>query len=690
MSPQTSNFRDFAQQILAAADIAEVVGSYVELKRAGSNLKGLCPFHQEKTPSFNVHPAKQIFKCFGCGKAGNAITFVKEIERVSYQDALRILAEKYRIPLPTFNARPGAEDELRWRQTLSEVLEHTALHYEQRLAHPEQGARARQYIEKRGLTPAIVKQFRLGVGADSWDDVAGTLRRQGYSEKALLEAGVVMNRKSGSGVYDYLRDRLIFPITNSRGSVIAFGGRLFEGDGPKYLNTAETTLFEKGKELYGLFQARDTLGRSQRPAVLVEGYMDVIACHQAGVTGAVASMGTSLTPDQARLIYRHTAPAHQAVFLYDADEAGIKAIMRGLPVLVAASLAVRVGLMPAGEDPDSYARENGAEALQQVVDQAVPFYEFLQEQARKRYPRSPEGKVQALEIFEPVLSAIQAETPMVYKGHITQLAVDQDLDEDVLLKHLAAHRRTRTSQAPTREAAPGVRAGTLALRQTTHASGPGQVPGPETPPPPPEMDEDDSGIPPWADMGQGEPQAASAAGEEATTSGAGEASSATTSTPTPVGATPPTQREKGLLRILIEHGEARAAARERLQAEWIANPLVRYWVGRILAIGDEVTDVWPALMESCHDAPEHEDFLHGIIFGTDEPLDDEYLPVLEHLAALIESDFRLAENRRHRREFLRGEKSLEDLSRELQENLHARVRQRRLATTENPAIQVKY
>lgn len=664
MSPQTSNYRDFAQQILAAADIAEVVGSYVELKRAGSNLKGLCPFHQEKTPSFNVHPAKQIFKCFGCGKAGNAITFVKEIERVGYQDALRILAEKYRIPLPTFSARPGEEDKLRWHQTLSEVLEHATCYYEQRLAHPEQGARARQYIEKRGLAPAIVKQFRLGVGVDSWDDLANTLRRQGYSERAMLEAGVVMNRKSGSGVFDYLRDRLIFPITNSRGSVIAFGGRLFEGDGPKYLNTAETALFEKGKELYGLYQARDTLGRSQRPAVLVEGYMDVIACHQAGVTGAVASMGTSLTPDQARLIYRYTAPSHQAVFLYDADEAGIKAIMRGLEVLLSAGLTVRVGLMPSGEDPDSYARENGAEALQQVVDQAVPFFDFLQVQARQRYALdTPEGRVQALEIFEPVLSAIEANSPMVYKGYVQHLAPALDLDETDLVAHLAAHRRRRPTQVPARVAAPAPIV---------------TAPGPETPPPPPEPNEDDSGIPPWADLGESaRPQTVGPESDEPIT-------------PTPVGATPPTQREKGLLRILIEHGEARAVARERLQAEWIGNPLVRYWAGRILAIGDEVTDVWPVLMEACHDAPEQEDFLHGIIFGTDEPLDEEYLPVLEHLAALIESDYRLAESRRHRREFLRGEKSLEELSRELQENLHARVRQRRLATTENPAIQVKY
>ena len=254
---------------------------------------------------------------------------------------------------------------------------------------------------------------------------------------------------------------------------------------------------------------------------------------------------------------------------------------------------------------------------------------------------------------------------------VAKLAVALGHEESALRGYLAAHRRRRPAQAPPREDTPDMRAGTPALRR------PAQAPGPDTPPPPPESDEDGSGAPPWADAGPARPQAASTADEEPLAS-------------TPLGATPPTQREKGLLRILIEHGEARAAARDRLRAEWIGNPLVRYWVGRILAVGDEVTDVWPVLMDACHDAPEHEEFLHCIIFGTDEPLDDEYLPVLEHLAALIESDYRLAENRRHRRQFLRGEKSLEDLSRELQENLHARVRQRRLATTESPATQVKY
>lgn len=269
MKNVSTTYRDFAQQVLAAADIVEVVGQYVELKRAGSNLKGLCPFHQEKTPSFNVHPGKQIFKCFSCGKGGDAITFIREIERADFREALEVLARKYGLEMPAFQGRGASDEQLRWRQSLGEALEHAAQYYQSVLAQPQQGAAVRKYLEDRDLRPEMVERFRLGLASDAWDGLIVHLRSRGYSDRAMIETGLARQKKSGQGVIDYLRGRLVFPISNARGKVVAFGGRILEGDDPKYLNTAETALFQKGRELYGLCQARDTLTRQEGPAVLV-------------------------------------------------------------------------------------------------------------------------------------------------------------------------------------------------------------------------------------------------------------------------------------------------------------------------------------------------------------------------------------------------------------------------------------
>lgn len=650
MSNTASTYRDFGQQVLAAADIVEVVGQYVELRRAGANLKGLCPFHQEKTPSFNVHPAKQIFKCFGCGKGGDAITFVREIERADYREALLILARKYGLEVPSFEAHGPSEEQVRWRQTLGETMEHAARYYQGLLAHPKLGAATRAYLERRGLRPETIARFGLGLVGEEWDGLAKYLEGQGYSQRAMIETGLARERKSGPGVYDYLRNRLIFPIANARGSVIAFGGRIFEGDEPKYLNTAETTLFQKGRELYGLYQARDTLTRQSKPAVLVEGYMDVIACHQAGLTSAVASMGTSLTSDQARLIRRYS---DEAVFLYDADEAGIKAILRGLEILVAAGLKVRVGRMLPGEDPDSLARERGPEALARVIDEAAPFFDFMLDEARKRYDlESPESSVHALEIFEPVLSAIDER--LVYDAYVQKLAIALGHSESALRQFLAAHRSRRPAAAPPRAAKP--------LEAPANGAGPPIVA-------PPDFDEpalyDEDGVA-IADDAIGMPIAKTSKQEPL------------------VGVAAPTRREKGLLRILIDHGDARVVARERLDPAWIANPLVRYWVERLLALDPAIAEAWPELMRLSGEEREHREFLEAIVFSTDEPLGSDYMTVLEQMIALIGSDHHLARNRRLNLRIAqaaaaKNEKEIEALSAEQMRNLGYRIEQRREA-----------
>jgi DNA primase len=639
-----SSLRAFADQVRAAADIVEVVGQYAELKRAGANMKACCPFHQEKTPSFNVHPGKQIFKCFGCGKGGDVISFVREIERVDFREALEILARKYGLEVPKFQARDKDDEELRWRQTLGEVLEHAAAYYKARLAHPDQGAFARRYLTERGLQREIIETFGLGVASSEGEALARHLTAKGYSQKTLVEAGVAANRKSGEGIYDYLRDRLIFPILDARGKVIAFGGRIFEGDGPKYLNTPETPLFQKGRELYGLSHARDAMTRLGAPAVLVEGYMDVIACHQAGVKSAVASMGTSLTPDQARLIRRY---APEAVFLYDADEAGIKATLRGVEILVAANLAVRIGRMPAGEDPDSLAKKGGPEALQKVVADAVPFFDFLVAQARQRFDlSSPEESVRALSLFEPVLSVIAE--PLVYEGYVAKLATELGHQEDKLRAYLEKHRKP----LPRHEAG-GERGDQGSARAPRHR----------------EAEEADGFYPESPQPSTGDEEAL-------------------------LGAGPPSRREMGLLHILMDHADARVLARDRLKPEWLTHPLVRYWAQAILNLEETGGDVWQSLVALCQ-SPAHEAFLHSAAFSADEPVEEDYLSVADHLMDLLEAEHRRTENSRLHREihelYRSGRKEDLDKAIELQSrNFQERTRERHRATKENPCVQVKH
>ncbi len=656
MSEVSSSYREFADRVRATADIVEVVGQYVELRRAGANLKACCPFHQEKTPSFHVHAAKQIFKCFGCGKSGDVIGFIREIERVDFTEALRILAAKYHLEVPKFRTITSADEEqLRWRQTLGEILETAAHYYESRLHHPEWGTEIREYLRERGLSDPIIKAFHLGASSTGWEDLAAHLRGKGYSERGLVEVSLVRER-DGGGVYDYLRDRLIFPIQNARGATIAFGGRVLPGrEGPKYLNTSETVLFHKGRELYGLYQAREALTRLGQPAVLVEGYMDVIACHQAGVTSAVASMGTALTPEQAKLIRRYTP---RTVFLYDADEAGIKAILRGLEALLSAGLTVSVGLMPAGEDPDSYARQNGAEALRQVVETAIPFFDFLLAQARQRYNLdAPEESVHALELFQPVLAAIQE--PMIHDGYVRKLAVALGHEESTLRRYLAQHARRAPVVTPHPEPKP-------------LPTAPMAEDGPPELAPPADLDDFDA-----PDMGTFDAELV-----------------AEPQTAVPLGAVEPTQREKGLLRILIEHNDARVLARQQLDPHWIENALVRYWVERLLETDNQGGDIWPVLMQLCQGAPQHEEFLQSVIFATEGHVGPDYLAVMEHLVALIESDYCLAENKRLTRKIAQlsaagDRQAILELCERQQHNLRQRQARRKQAQ-ESPALQVRH
>jgi DNA primase len=355
------------EEILNAAHIEEVVGDFVRLKRRGANLTGLCPFHNEKTPSFSVSPAKGIYKCFGCGKAGNAVNFIMEHDSLGYIEALKNLADRYRIDWPQQeNVNIDQERALRSEKESLQILNNWAADYfEQQLWESEEGKNiGLSYFEERGFRTDIIKKFKLGYSHDSWDHFIQAAQSNQYNPDLLVKAGLAKQNDQGK-LYDAYRGRVMFVIHGATGKVIAFAGRQLKKDdkSAKYVNSPETLLYHKSNELYGLHFAKNAIRQSDF-VYLVEGYTDVISMHQSGVENVVASSGTSLTENQIRLIKRHT---DNVTVLYDGDAAGIKASLRGIDMLLEQGLNVKVLLFPDGDDPDSYSKKVGAEAFQQYL-----------------------------------------------------------------------------------------------------------------------------------------------------------------------------------------------------------------------------------------------------------------------------------------------------------------------------------
>lgn len=351
-------------RIRQSADIVEIVGDYVSLKKRGANYIACCPFHNEKTPSFNVSPVRQIYKCFGCGKAGDPVRFIMDIQNVGYPEALRFLAKKYGIEIQEQETTP--EDLLRQneRESLYIALNFAKEHYRHQLTETEEGRSiGLSYFRERGFLDDAVKAFELGYSQDVWDGLLQEALRKGYQQEVLEKAGLILTKEGGSGKpYDRFRGRVIFPIHNVSGRVIAFGARILKSDKtqPKYINSPETEVYHKSQVLYGIFQAKQSI-RQEDVCYLTEGYTDVISLHQAGIRNVVASSGTSLTIEQIRLISRFT---QNVTILYDGDAAGIKAALRGLDMVLEEGLNVSIATFPDGDDPDSYVRKVGADAFQ--------------------------------------------------------------------------------------------------------------------------------------------------------------------------------------------------------------------------------------------------------------------------------------------------------------------------------------
>ena len=361
------------ERIRAASDIVDIIGSYLPLKKAGANFVALCPFHKEKTPSFNVNPHKQIFHCFGCHKGGDVFTFVKEYENIGFMDAVRRLAERAKIPLE-FDQTPGEQQSRHIKDQLLQLHEQITQRWQNALLNEAGGQIARDYLAKRGVSPEAVKLFRLGYAPDAWDDTVNWAKSKNHELTLVEKAGLILRKEGGEHYYDRFRGRLIFPICDEQGRVIGFSGRVLSGDEKtaKYVNSPETPIFTKGKVFYGLDKAKRAM-LDESEAIICEGQLDLIACHMAGVKNVIAPQGTALTADHARILRRYV---DLVAVCFDADNAGWNAAIRSLDPLFASKIAVLVVIVPAPHDPDSYIKEFGGEAFRKLIVGAEGFFDF--------------------------------------------------------------------------------------------------------------------------------------------------------------------------------------------------------------------------------------------------------------------------------------------------------------------------
>ncbi|APW46886.1 DNA primase [Rhodoferax antarcticus] len=373
----------FVQELLARADVVEIVGRYVQLKKGGANFMGLCPFHSEKSPSFSVSPTKQFYHCFGCGKSGDAISFLTEHAGMTFVEAVEDLAQQFGMQVPEDDASPQdrarAAEQRQKQHTLNDVLEKACHAYQKNL---KVSPRAVSYFKGRGLSGVVAKQFGLGYAPEGWRSLASVF--PAYDDPLLVESGlVILNEEDGGEAkrYDRFRDRVMFPIRNIKGECIGFGGRVLGDDKPKYLNSPETPVFSKGRELYGLFEARGAL-REHGYALVTEGYMDVVALAQLGFPNAVATLGTACTAEHVHKLFRFT---DSVVFSFDGDSAGRRAARKALDAalpLASDVRSIKFLFLPPEHDPDSFIREHGKEAFARYVSEAVPLSRFLLDAAR--------------------------------------------------------------------------------------------------------------------------------------------------------------------------------------------------------------------------------------------------------------------------------------------------------------------
>jgi len=421
------------EDVLARTDIIEIVQQYVTLKRAGTNHKGLCPFHNEKTPSFNVHGGEGFYKCFGCGAGGNVFQFLMELEGWSFPETVRHLANRVGIEIPeeteeeAREARRRAEAQKLYRR----VMELSCKYYENQLWGKE-GERARTYLLERGIDEKTSREFRLGYAPAGWQNLLDYLGDNGINGALCERAGLALSKREGSGYYDRFRDRVMFPVIDNWGHPLAFGGRVLPGDdGPKYINSSETRYYTKGKNLFGLHAAKKGLQQAEY-GLLVEGNFDVIALHAAGLKMVVAPMGTAFTDTQARLLKRYVA---RAIIAFDGDSAGEEATVKALPALERAGIEALVVRFDKGDDPDTYIRREGKEAFDRLIEDAEPLISWALDRVIPKSELLPiEERIKALEEASKIMEHVRE--PVVWKHYAEDLSRRLDIDARLFKRYL--------------------------------------------------------------------------------------------------------------------------------------------------------------------------------------------------------------------------------------------------------------
>ena len=434
----------FIDDLKQQADIVVVIQDYVSLKKTGANYKGLCPFHGEKTPSFQVNRDKGFFHCFGCGVGGDVLKFLELHEKIGFADAVKLLAQRFGVALPEMEQSDEQRANAGERENLLKVHEAAAAWFRQQLASIA-GARVRRQIENRGVTDSTGAALGLGYAPTSRDALKSTLLQQGFSQAMLLRAGLVVQREDGT-VVDRFRNRLIIPICRDTGSVIAFGGRAVDPDQqPKYLNSPETPIYSKGRTLYGLNLSKNAI-RQRKFAILVEGYFDFAQVYQAGFQGVVASCGTALTPQQAQQLRRFTS---KVVLSFDPDAAGQGAAAKSCEMLVAEGFAVNVAVLPAGDDPDTFVRKRGSQGYAERLEHSTPYLEYLLDRAAASHNlNSDEGRVKFLGDMLPVAGRIpdaamrdRFADRLAFKARVTDDVVRAEIRKAVVQKQGTFTRR---------------------------------------------------------------------------------------------------------------------------------------------------------------------------------------------------------------------------------------------------------
>lgn len=421
--------QDFLLQLHDRSEIVELIGSYLELRRRGRIYTGLCPFHSEKTPSFTVYPDTQSFYCFGCGAGGDAITFIKRRENIEYMEAVRLLAERAGLSMP----EDVRDDATNSRRRIMEANQLAARFFFDML-NAQAGREARGYLRRRGLSDAMIKRFGLGYAPDAWDTLKSHLNGRGFRNEELVEAGLCTQAKDGKGCFDFFRNRVMFPVFDLRGRVVAFSGRTLGGDTRKYLNTRDTAVFKKSRTLYALNIAKNT---DTRRIIIAEGQMDVIAVHQAGFDNAVAALGTALTDEHVRMIGQY---ADEVVLAYDGDEAGQRATKRAIDALRASRLLIRVLEIKNAKDPDEYIKKFGPDHFKMLIDDSGNSMEYELGRVRRGVDLDTDGgRVQYLTECAAILARASSPTEReVYAGRI---AAETGVGREAVLLQVERNRK---------------------------------------------------------------------------------------------------------------------------------------------------------------------------------------------------------------------------------------------------------